>query len=266
MTVLRYLQNVSTRFKVFVAHRMQQLQGLFDVNAWNYVLSEKNPADLASRGFNPDDKEKRKFWLKGPAFLRDSFRYFRLFEEPTAVSFCRPRRCDHPLPESSPSQEIRLLANEVQSVSKTFHIKVTHSLNSDSFLVALHWFFARHKSHNRSSQTMAQILLRQTRSCWTKFRKSTARSERRDASTGDWLELYSSARTPHGTILGSHGAIRQRGSSISCGQQTAYRWRVGVFPLRSGEDSSRQTPDKNGIRSTGQHAADAKLFAFAAQE
>ena len=66
MTVLRYLRNVSTRFKIFVAHRVQQIQDVSDVNAWNYVPSEKNPADLASRGINPDDAEKLQFWLEGP--------------------------------------------------------------------------------------------------------------------------------------------------------------------------------------------------------
>ena len=82
MTVLRYLRNVSTRFKIFVAHRVQQIQDLTDVNAWNYVPSEKNPADLASRGIDPEDSEKLKFWLKGPQFLRETTEYSGMFEEP----------------------------------------------------------------------------------------------------------------------------------------------------------------------------------------
>ena len=82
MTVLRYLRNVSTRFKTFVAHRVQQIQDLTDVNSWNYVPSEKNPADLASRGLCPTDEEKLAFWLNGPAFLAESTEYTGLFEEP----------------------------------------------------------------------------------------------------------------------------------------------------------------------------------------
>ena len=84
MTVLRYLRNVSTRFKIFVAHRVQQIQDCTDVNAWNYVPTDKNPADLASRGINPDDATKLEFWLQGPQFLKEESQYTRLFEEPTS--------------------------------------------------------------------------------------------------------------------------------------------------------------------------------------
>ena len=61
---------------------MQQIQDLTDVNAWNYVPSEKNPADLASRGINPGETSKLKLWLEGPQFLRNHDEYTRLFEEP----------------------------------------------------------------------------------------------------------------------------------------------------------------------------------------
>jgi hypothetical protein len=84
MTVLRYLRNVSTRFKIFVAHRVQQIQDLTDVSAWNYVPTDKNPADLASRGINPDEREKLEFWLKGPKFLQSASKYTRMFEEPSS--------------------------------------------------------------------------------------------------------------------------------------------------------------------------------------
>ena len=82
MTVLRYLRNVSTRFKIFVAHRVQQIQDATDVNSWNYVPTDRNPADLASRGISPDDSEKLDFWLNGPSFLKETSNYHRLFEEP----------------------------------------------------------------------------------------------------------------------------------------------------------------------------------------
>ena len=82
MTVLRYLRNVSSRFKVFVAHRVQQIQDLTNIEVWNYVPSERNPADLASRGIDPNDKESLRFWLEGPKFLHDVSAYSRFFEEP----------------------------------------------------------------------------------------------------------------------------------------------------------------------------------------
>ena len=82
MTVLRYLRNVSTRFKIFVAHRVQQIQDATDINSWNYVPTDQNPADLASRGIAPDDAVKLDFWLHGPQFLKETCEYNRLFEEP----------------------------------------------------------------------------------------------------------------------------------------------------------------------------------------
>ena len=82
MTVLRYIPNVFTRFKIFVAHRVQQIQDLSEVSAWNYVPTDKNPADNASRGFSPSDTSKLKFWLNGPSFLKEETKYPRLFEEP----------------------------------------------------------------------------------------------------------------------------------------------------------------------------------------
>ena len=85
MTVLRYLRNVSTRFKIFVAHRVQQIQDASDVNAWNYVPSAQNPADLASRGINPTEQEKLQFWLHGPQFLKETSQYDRMFEEPNDI-------------------------------------------------------------------------------------------------------------------------------------------------------------------------------------
>ena len=69
--VLRYLLNTSSRFKVFVAHRVQIIQEFSDVSSWNYVPSSLNPADLASRGIQPGDTEKLMLWLKGPEFLQN---------------------------------------------------------------------------------------------------------------------------------------------------------------------------------------------------
>ena len=86
MTVLRYLRNVSTRFKVFVAHLIQQIQELSDVSAWNYVPTDKNPADHASRGFHPSNSAKLAIWLNGPSFLQQETKYTRLFEEPPSKS------------------------------------------------------------------------------------------------------------------------------------------------------------------------------------
>ena len=48
--VVRYLLNISSPFKDFVAHRVQVIQELSNVSSWNYVPSSLNPAGMASRG------------------------------------------------------------------------------------------------------------------------------------------------------------------------------------------------------------------------
>ena len=66
--VLGYIQNDTCRFHVYVANRVQKIKETTSTNQWNYIPSEDNPADLASRGaaatqlINSD-------WLTGPRFL-----------------------------------------------------------------------------------------------------------------------------------------------------------------------------------------------------
>ena len=68
--VLRYLHNTSSRFKVFVANRIQTIQEISNVQDWHYVPTNLNPADLASRGIQPYETEKLRFWLQGLDFLQ----------------------------------------------------------------------------------------------------------------------------------------------------------------------------------------------------
>ena len=68
--VLRYLHNTSSRFKVFVANRIQTIQEISNVQDWHYVPTNLNPADLASRRIQPYETEKLRFWLQGPDFLQ----------------------------------------------------------------------------------------------------------------------------------------------------------------------------------------------------
>ena len=82
MTVLGYLSNTATRFKTFVAHRVEIIHQLTKDSEWNYVPSAINPADLASRGIQPTESEKLQTWLNGPEFLRDEGCYTNKFLAP----------------------------------------------------------------------------------------------------------------------------------------------------------------------------------------
>ena len=49
VVVLRYIHNVSTRFEIFIANRLNVLHALTSVDQWRHVPGKLNPADLAFR-------------------------------------------------------------------------------------------------------------------------------------------------------------------------------------------------------------------------
>ena len=48
--ILGYIHNDAKRFHTFVANGLSQLNDLSDISQSNYVRTEKNPVDIASRG------------------------------------------------------------------------------------------------------------------------------------------------------------------------------------------------------------------------
>ena len=72
MTVLRYIQNTTSRYKTFVANRIAIIHDLTDVEQWHFIEGKINPADLALRGFMPSKNDKFTTWLTGPSFLQTS--------------------------------------------------------------------------------------------------------------------------------------------------------------------------------------------------
>ena len=61
--VLGYIKNTTSRFKVFVANRIQTIHSRSQVDQWYHISSEDNPADDGSRA-----KQSAR-WLDGPDFL-----------------------------------------------------------------------------------------------------------------------------------------------------------------------------------------------------
>ena len=68
--VMGYINNVTRRFHVFVANRVQQIHEHTQARQWQYIDTRSNPADAASRGLTAkqllDDNYR---WFKGPHFL-----------------------------------------------------------------------------------------------------------------------------------------------------------------------------------------------------
>ena len=67
--VLQYINNSHTRFQTFVSNRLATIHDISTPSQWRHVSSDLNPADYASRGFNPHERTKLKIWLEGPSFL-----------------------------------------------------------------------------------------------------------------------------------------------------------------------------------------------------
>ena len=66
--VLAYISNDAKRFHVFVANRVQFIREHTKVNQWQYVSTQSNPADHASRGRSAADLLASN-WFTGPEFL-----------------------------------------------------------------------------------------------------------------------------------------------------------------------------------------------------
>ncbi|KAF7641096.1 hypothetical protein LDENG_00294180, partial [Lucifuga dentata] len=66
--VLGYINNEARRFHTFVSNRIQKIHLSTSPQQWRYVPTDKNPADLASRGSSASELLTSN-WFTGPQFL-----------------------------------------------------------------------------------------------------------------------------------------------------------------------------------------------------
>ncbi|XP_025192629.1 uncharacterized protein LOC112592689, partial [Melanaphis sacchari] len=67
--VLSWLNAQSNRLKVYVSNRVNQILELTNTSQWNYVRTNKNPADMISRGTNVKEISTSRLWWTGPDWL-----------------------------------------------------------------------------------------------------------------------------------------------------------------------------------------------------
>lgn len=67
--VLGYIKNDTRRFYVYVSNRVQRIRRFSRPEQWQYVSSELNPADIATRSVTAARLQSTN-WLSGPAFLK----------------------------------------------------------------------------------------------------------------------------------------------------------------------------------------------------
>lgn len=68
-SVLKYIRNQTSRFRIFVANIVSEILKVSQPAQWRYVNTSSNPADAASRGLNTDVFLKNTIWLSGPPYL-----------------------------------------------------------------------------------------------------------------------------------------------------------------------------------------------------
>lgn len=69
MITIGWIRGHPNRWKTFVANRVVQIQAELKPEQWRYVNTKDNPADLASRGCQPDELIKNNLWWCGPSWL-----------------------------------------------------------------------------------------------------------------------------------------------------------------------------------------------------
>lgn len=68
-SVLKYIRNKTSRFKVFVANRVAEILKSSHQDQWRYVDTGSNPADAASRGVKVEKFLRDSAWVSAPHFL-----------------------------------------------------------------------------------------------------------------------------------------------------------------------------------------------------
>ncbi|XP_055542740.1 uncharacterized protein LOC129728328 [Wyeomyia smithii] len=68
--VLRWIKGAPSTWITFVANRVAKIQVLTENKIWRHVPGLENPADLTSRGINPNQIQNNVLWWEGPAWLK----------------------------------------------------------------------------------------------------------------------------------------------------------------------------------------------------
>ena len=69
--VLTWIQDPSQQLKRYCASRVNTIRTISDPNAWHYIATKLNPADIGTRPITVKELQKS-VWLSGPEFLRQN--------------------------------------------------------------------------------------------------------------------------------------------------------------------------------------------------
>ncbi|GFW18203.1 uncharacterized protein TNCV_4007431 [Trichonephila clavipes] len=103
--------------KTFVQNRVAKIQELYHNQLWRHVPSDQNPADLVSRGVDPDKLLQQNLWFNGPTFLSGDDDY------PNRTINCREKLDEY-------NSELKNCVNEqIENFQSVLNIHVNDFLN-----------------------------------------------------------------------------------------------------------------------------------------
>ncbi|XP_055632763.1 uncharacterized protein LOC129773201 [Toxorhynchites rutilus septentrionalis] len=70
--VLCWIKKVPNLLKIYVGNRVKEIQMLTNEFSWRYIQSKLNPADLISRGVQPNQLRGNEMWWTGPEILKQA--------------------------------------------------------------------------------------------------------------------------------------------------------------------------------------------------
>ncbi|GFS49144.1 uncharacterized protein TNCV_2410082 [Trichonephila clavipes] len=116
MIVLAWLRKEPMDLKTFVQNRVAKIQELHPNQLWRHVPSDQNPADLVSRGVDPDKLLQQNLWFNGPTFLSDD-------DYPNRTINCREKLDEY-------NSELKNCINEqIENFQSVLNIHVNDFLN-----------------------------------------------------------------------------------------------------------------------------------------
>lgn len=78
MIALYWMKKEPSQWKTYVANRVASIQDNSDINDWHHVISQENPADVASRGLLPGELHHCELWWHGPKWLNGTTENWKL--------------------------------------------------------------------------------------------------------------------------------------------------------------------------------------------
>ncbi|GFX67247.1 integrase catalytic domain-containing protein [Trichonephila clavipes] len=131
MIVLAWLRKEPMDLKTFVQNRVAKIQELYPNQLWRHVPSDQNPADLVSRGVDPDKLLQQNLW-----FVENLKGINKVAGPLTTKEF---EKAETFLVKKVQEQEFSSDINHL----KTVHIELVSDLTSQAFIAALKRFMAR---------------------------------------------------------------------------------------------------------------------------